>query len=94
MTNDQKIQEFLKNFETDLDSQRNLSDENFKEYLIFSLKKSLEEVLQVKDQEKALEDYKKELREKIEKKNPDKDEMLSFRLGYRVAKSEILPLIK
>ena len=59
-------------------------------------KKFILSILESKDQEKekALENYKKGLRGKIEKKNPDKDEMFSFRLGYRVAKSKILILIK
>ena len=39
-------EEKLKAFEKDLDSQRGLSDSNFKEYLLFSFKKSIEEALQ------------------------------------------------
>ena len=39
-------QEQLNKFENDLYSQRSLTDENFKEYLLFSFKKTLEESLQ------------------------------------------------
>ena len=39
-------EEKLKAFEKDLDNQRSLSYSNFKEYLLFSFKKSLEEVIQ------------------------------------------------